>query len=262
MKILIVGATGFCGRAVTQILFDEGHEVIAHIRPNSSRLDTMSAEWSARPLTLLVTSWDQLLESLSTYAPQVIISLIGTTARHARRGEGGYEEVDYGLNARLIKSARELTSPPLIIYLSSMGIEWGKWSAYLNARVRIESALSESGLPHIILRPGMLSGASRDELRPLEKGGTLLARLLSKTLKLIGLHTLSLSYRPLDAPEVGLLIAALLTRHAPDHSMNTSHVELERSLSVTYSSLDLCMTLEELTRSDEDQARAQLNTEE
>lgn len=235
---------------------------MAHVRANSSRLDAMSAEWSAHPLTLLVTSWDELLETLSAHAPQVIISLIGTTAKHAKRGEGGYEEVDYGLNARLIQSARALESPPLIMYLSSMGIEWGKWSAYLNARVRVESALSESGLPHIILRPGLLSGPSRDETRPLEKGGTIVARVLSKALKLLGLRTLSLSYRPLDAPEVALLIATLLSRHTLGHSSRPSHAELERSLSVTYTSIDLCMILEELTRSSADQAFTQPNAEE
>ena len=221
MRVLIIGATGFCGRALTSTLAKEsGYIVIPHIRSNSRRATSVQTEWTTLGIEGLCAHWTDMREKILKLKPDVIATFLGTTKRHMRTGQGTYQEIDYGLNKLLIDIALELETPPLFIYLSSMGLEWAKWSEYLKVRVNIENTLNSSTLPHIIIRPGMLSGSSRDESRPLEHVSSLVFNTLTRIYRTLSLHQWADSIQPLDAPEVAsfLLKAISVYRQTPPSS--------------------------------------------
>jgi len=211
IKVWIAGASGFCGRALTRELAqDERFVVSPHLRPSSRRLERLSEEWERLGLRPVIAEWAELEAPFQALQPDVVVSLIGTTKRQAKRGGGSYGEVDEGLNLKLIELSRGLSSPAQLIYLSSQGVEWGRWSAYLGARMRVEAALHSSGLSGAILRPGLLSGESRDEARPLEELGARVSHTLVRLCELLKLQRLALSFKPLDAPELALIIKRTL----------------------------------------------------
>tara|TARA_B100000674_G_scaffold362956_1_gene305624 strand:- start:47 stop:553 length:507 start_codon:yes stop_codon:yes gene_type:complete len=123
---------------------------------------------------------------------------------------GSYRDIDYGLNHTLIEIARQFEKPPYFIYLSSMGVEWEKWSAYIKARADVERELKSSSLPYTVIRPGILSGESRDETRPLEALGAQLSFGISWIGHTLRWSSLSHKVRPLDAPEIASFIGHVL----------------------------------------------------
>ena len=110
----IAGATGYTGRHVTERLARLGVRTVAHVRSDSSALGAWTARFAAADAT-------------------------GKAA--------GYEAVDYGLTALLLRTLRAANVHPRFIYLSSMG------------------ASAASGLPYLIVRPSFISGSDRDERR-------------------------------------------------------------------------------------------------
>ena len=226
LKVWIAGASGFCGRGITEALAPHSRfHVMPHIRPSSRRAARLRDEWAALKVDLILEEWATVDETLSEQQPNVIVSCLGTTKRHAKSGGGSYEEVDYGLNRKLIDVAETFERPPHFIYLSSMGTEWGRWNSYLNARMRIEGDLEASKLSYSIIRPGLLSGPSRDEKRSLEGVGTWLSFSISGLYQRLGLQRLSDKTRPLDAPEVGIFVRHLIDRYASG-ARDLTHREL------------------------------------
>lgn len=210
-KVWIAGASGFCGRALTRYLANSPHyHPLPHIRPQSSRLDLLKNEWSDLGVEAIICDWIDLEQSFQEQQPQVIISCIGTTKSQAKRGGGGYQEIDEGLNIRLIKWAESLNTPPYFVYISSMGAQWGKWNAYLRARMNVEKALENSTLYHTIIRPALLSGDSRDESRIMESFGSTFSHGLARFYQALGLTHRAHKVRPLDAPEMANFIGYIL----------------------------------------------------
>ena len=211
LKIWIAGASGFSGKALVDDLYQQqGFQPIPHIRPESSRLDTLQSLWEQRGVNTEVTPWTEVHQRLLDVEPQVIISCLGTTKKHARRGGGTYQDVDFGLNEQLISAAKQCATPPHFIYISAMGADWGRWSSYLKARMDIENLLQESGLNYSIIRPAFLTGASRDERRLLEAWGATFCRYMARFLHGIGLKGTAYTVHPLDAPDLARFIRFLL----------------------------------------------------
>ena len=129
----------------------------------------------------------------------VVSSFIGTTKKQLKKEGGSYQEIDYDLNHQLIDIAK--THNSAFVYLSSMGVEWAKWNAYLQARYLVEQELQKSSLSYAIIRPGILSG-SRDHSRPAEEVGAWFSHRLANLYQKVGLQNLADGTKPLDAPEV------------------------------------------------------------
>ena len=217
LKVWIAGASGFSGRAITLLLGQQSHYLpLPHIRPTSSRLERLSAEWGELNISPQICSWDEVGARLQEYQPDVIVSCIGTTKRQARRGGGSYSDVDVALNVQLIEAAERLDSRPHFIYISAMGAQWGAWSAYLKARMDVEQLLSDSLLSCSVIRPAFLSGESRDERRSLEALGTRLCLSLARGLSRVGLRGLAHQVRPLDAPELADFVVHILNKLSED----------------------------------------------
>lgn len=243
LKVWVAGASGFCGRGAIAALArcPKRYEILPHIRPSSSRFSKLSEAWQQQGLQMIGTEWSEVEAVFKQQQPEVIISALGTTKKHARTGGGSYQDVDEGLNLRLIEWAQTYSPQAHFIYISSMGVQWGRWNAYLRARMHVEQALQASSLNYTIIRPGLLSGASRDEKRTLEAISAVFSHTLTKLYTNLGLKKQAYKVRPLDAPEMGSFIKACID----DFKLDTSGKRWQQTyeLSQLYERLEQEMEL-------------------
>jgi uncharacterized protein YbjT (DUF2867 family) len=204
----VAGATGYVGRTVVDQLRVRGVKTIAHVRPNSRKLD----EWRAKLGDDVDTSpWDvpMLAEVIKTRKITHVFVLIGTTRAQAKADaiEGDpYEAVDYGLTKMLCDAAVMAGTSPRIVYLSSIGTGPGARSPYLKARHKAEEAVRSAGLPWVIARPSIIAGkgggAQRDDGRPLEKAAAVVADGLLAAVGLVAGKTRA-KYRSITPETLG-----------------------------------------------------------
>ena len=210
-NVLIVGASGFCGQGVLRsVSTNPSLKVWAHIRPNSSSLPSMTALCNELGHTLLICPIEDLPIHIKNIEPQIIGSFIGTTKKKMKPNGLSYMDVDYGINQLLISATTPLNHRPLFIYVSSMGVEWHRWSPYLKARHLVEMELKDSDLPHIILRPGILSGPTRTERRPLEQFGAVISTKLAQVSDAVGWTSKGDDMRVLNAKHIGSVVDMLI----------------------------------------------------
>lgn len=201
----VAGASGYTGRAVVEELRRRGIETVAHVRPGSSSLGTLGRRFEALGARVDTTPWepDAMAATLGGLGPTVVFSLLGTTATRAK-GEGmeaeeAYERVDYGLTALLIDASAHSESRPRFVYLSSLGAEPGTKNAYLQARVKAEAKLRDSGLPWTVARPSFVTGPDREESRPMERLGATVADAALGLAALLGAKGVRDRYASMDA---------------------------------------------------------------
>jgi nucleoside-diphosphate-sugar epimerase len=208
--VFVAGSTGFCGQAVVIALAKHPkYQPIAHIRPTSSRLESTKKKFEDVGAIVLCCDFEDLPQQLAEIKPRIMSSFIGTTKKQMKQYGGTYQEIDYDLNRQLIEIAKVHNSA--FVYLSSMGVEWAKWNAYLYARYLVERDLQESNLSSAIIRPGILSG-SRDHSRPTEEMGAWFSHRLTTVYQKLGLQKLADGTKPLDAPEVADFVVHLLEK--------------------------------------------------
>ncbi len=221
-RAFVAGATGFTGREVVRLLVEKGVRTVAHVRPDSPRLEEWRERFSAVGAEVDATAWDKtaMRDTLVRVRPGLVFALLGTTRarmKAARRaGEDpasrSYEAVDYGLTALLIEALRETGLSLRFIYLSAAGVKETSRSAYYRARSRVEALVRSSGLAYTIARPSIISGPGRDDRRRMEQlGATVGDRLLAAAGK-IGAHRLRARY----ASTTNVRLAAALVRLALD----------------------------------------------
>src|SRR5512139_15356 len=171
-QAFVTGATGFTGREVVRLSLENGIATVAHLRPDSLRLQEWTARFTAMGALVDTTPWEEgaVTATLSRVRPAYVFALLGTTRARARtaarmgkdpRAES-YEAVDYGLTALLIRAARATGTAPRFVYLSATGTQAGSRSAYYRARWKAEEFLRSSGLPFTIARPSFIAGPGRD----------------------------------------------------------------------------------------------------
>ena len=214
MIAYVTGATGYTGQRLAVELASRGVQVIAHLRPGAQAPQALRVEGitlEERPWTL-----EAMTQALSEHRPDLIFFLVGTTKRRmsalGQRGEdpqaASYLAIDYGLAAMLLAATRAASlTQARFIYLSSMGVSAQAPGQYLQARWRFESELRASGQPHVIARPGLITGSDRQESRPLERLSGAISRAV---LAPLGATSVARRWRPTDAAE----LARALARHA------------------------------------------------
>jgi uncharacterized protein YbjT (DUF2867 family) len=227
MIAFVAGATGLTGRAVVRTLRERGIDTIAHIRPDSSRLQEWTERWEALGARVDSSAWDAdaMEAALQREAPDVVFSLLGTTQK--RRSKAGdpvantYEAVDYGLTALLMTAAGAGGRTPRFVYLSSIGAASGR-GEYMKVRQRIEAQLRDGPLPWTSVRPALILG-DRDEPRPGEAIGAAVGDGLLKVVGAFGGKRVSARYRSIRAPD----LAAGIVRWALDPSGANRVVEAD-----------------------------------
>ena len=210
-SVLIIGSTGFCGQGTLRTLTgDPSYRVIAHVRPNSRNRESLERACSDLKADVLACSFDEISEHIKRIQPTVVCSFIGTTKKKMKQLNQTYDDIDYGINQTLIDATQQLDFKPLFVYVSSMGIEWAKWSAYLMARQKVEQALASSKLPHVILRPGLLSGPTRTESRPMEHYSAIVSKSMGQLAQRLGWQKKAHEWMPLKAPQIGLIVRTVI----------------------------------------------------
>ncbi len=200
---LIFGATGFTGQAVVKHLRANNIPTVAHIRPDSARKESLTAQFEALSAAVSTATWepDAIRDLIKHAQPTLVFGLLGITAAGAKReaertGDKAptYEAVDYGLTAMAIDATAELRPDARFIYLSSLGTKASAGGAYLQARWKTEQHLRASGLAHTIARPSIITG-DRDEARPAETAGAVVLSGALGVLGALGAKRLKARYR-------------------------------------------------------------------
>jgi uncharacterized protein YbjT (DUF2867 family) len=202
MASFVAGATGFTGREVVRVLTARGERVVAHVRPDSGRVDEWRQRFASLGAEVDTSAWEPaaIMAAMKRLAPDRVFALLGTTGKRAR-GEGmsrveAYERIDVGLTLLLLEAIREAGLRPRFVYLSSIGTSEGSPSAYLQARARVEAALAASGVTFTVARPSFITGGERDDGRPIERLSAAVAGGLLAAAGVLGARRLRARYRP------------------------------------------------------------------
>lgn len=232
----IAGATGYTGRHVTERLAREGVQTVAHVRPDSAALGSWTARFTAAGASVDATAWnaDDMARTMARVRPDLVFALLGTTRSRAARDAratgvaAGYDEVDYGLSAMLLRAVRSAGVRPRFVYLSSIGARESSRTPYLAVRGRFERELKESGLPYLIVQPSFISGSDRDERRVAERVASIVTDALLRVVAVAGARTLHDRWATLsgDALAAGIVRLAL---EAPDGRVVADAADVRRA---------------------------------
>lgn len=144
MKVLVLGGRGFLGSYVATALSE--HEIItADTRPGGK-------------YHRVVDITNQKIVQQATKDIDVIVNLVGLTPLK----QGPFQEVH-------VEGVRNVlaTRKPLI-HISALGADPHSDIEYVRTKGRAEELITESKVPHAILRPSMLFGAGAELFRQLD----------------------------------------------------------------------------------------------
>jgi len=215
----VLGATGFVGREVVRQLCIRGTTTVAHVRPDSGRLEDWRRTFGELGAEVDTSPWDavQLAAALRAKRPAQLYILIGTTRSKAKSDqvEGDiYEQVDLKLTQLAALAARASEASPRLVYLSSVGADASARSAYLRARGRAEAVVQGAGLPWVIARPSLITG-EREDGRLGERSAAVLGDGLLAIASVLGGRSLRSKYRS-TTPDI-LASALIRIGEAPAH---------------------------------------------
>ena len=77
----VAGATGYTGREVVRLLVEKGVPAIAHIRPDSNRMEEWKERFGALGAEFDVTPWEEaaMTQTMARVKPSFVFALLGTT---------------------------------------------------------------------------------------------------------------------------------------------------------------------------------------
>ncbi len=228
MTAFVLGATGFVGREVVRQLCVRATPVVAHVRPDSSKLSDWRKRFAKYGATIDTSPWDAEALALGLDRAQAteLYILIGTTRGRAKADnvEGDiYEQIDYGLTKLAVAAARMSNAKPRLVYLSGMGADAKARGAYMRARGRAEDAVRGSGLAWVIARPAIITG-NRDESRAGERTAAVVGDGLLAVASAFGAKRLAARYKS-TTPDV-LASALIRLAESPEHDRVAEGAEL------------------------------------
>jgi nucleoside-diphosphate-sugar epimerase len=222
ISAFVAGATGYTGHAIVLECRRRGLETIAHARPTSKRLGILRSTCEDVGAQLDTTAWelDALRERLVQLRPALLFAALGTTRSRNREEPGAsYETVDFGLTMMLLEASRACDPAPRFVYLSAMGAGGAAIGSYMQARKRVERALASSGIPHTIVRPGLITGEDRPEDRRGERRAARLVDGLGSAARRIRLGRLHDRVRSFDGTTLASAMVAAALHPRSEHDV-------------------------------------------
>ena len=170
IRLLLVGSTGMVGRAIMERLAGDPEFDLIALARREIKLP------SGTQMRLADSSlWPEVIDHVR---PEVIVCALGTTWRKAGRDEEAFRAGDERLVLEVAQAAKE-AGVPHFVFISSVGANPLGKTLYLRVKGEVERALIKLGFKRLdILRPGLLRGIRRGDLRFLEGLGILLSPVL------------------------------------------------------------------------------------
>lgn len=198
-QVVVAGATGLVGREIIALLDARKDVAVTALVRREGRLRGLSSK-----VREVVFDYDDpaSLARLGTEIPcDVLLCALGTTLK-AAGSEEAFRRVDRDYPMALMCRLVEVEPRPTFGVVSSVGAAHPR-GFYLRTKAEMEKALFESGLPYVIVRPGLLLG-HRASFR---LGEWLSAKLLAKPYLFLArafapTSRLWWKYAPIEATEV------------------------------------------------------------
>ena len=144
-NVLVAGATGYLGKYVTKKFKNSGYWVRVLGRDNH-KLDTLNEHYDENFIAE-VTDKNSLVGVCKDI--DIVFSSIGIT----KQKDGlTYMDVDYKANKNLLDEALE-SGVKRFIYISVFGIDKLKNLKAIQAKLKFESALKDSGIDYTVIYP-------------------------------------------------------------------------------------------------------------
>lgn len=169
IRLLLVGATGAVGQAVLAL-------ALADARVASVTALTRRALPPHAKLSNVVVDFDQLAPDAPCWQVDAVICTLGTTRRIAG-SDAQFEKVDRDLPAAIARLARQGGASRFALN-TSLGADATSRNLYVRVKGQVEQLVEQVGYPSLtIVRPSLIDTA-REDKRPGEQVGLLLARVL------------------------------------------------------------------------------------
>jgi predicted dehydrogenase len=148
-RVLVTGATGFIGRHVLSALVRAGHRPVALVRdPASAREIADHVEIAHGDIT------DPVALGRSVKGADSIVHLAAAT----RTNDPEEAHAVNVLASRMLASAALAAGVRRLVAVSSIAVHREKLSTYASTKREMERVVLDSGLPSVVLRPGLVYG--------------------------------------------------------------------------------------------------------
>ena len=153
-KILVIGASGFVGRNVTQQLAADGYSVRCLARKPNKISDLAAAGCEVVQGDI---SDSASLQKATLSVDAVYISIQTAAAQHATKSSTDFMDVELAGMQNIVNACKQ-NHVSRIIYISFLGVSHDAKSSWIRGRWKAEQLLLKSGLNATIIRPGMIVG--------------------------------------------------------------------------------------------------------
>lgn len=216
MRFLVIGATGYVGRNVVSEAVRVGHDVVAHVRPDSAAGDRAAANLVAVGARVVRIAWtpEAWYRYLEANPPERIFLLLGTTASRARAAarsgtaDASQSAIDLGLTMMAVGIARTAAPEAGLVYLSALGAST-TGNEYLRVRATVEAALGSGPNPFSVVRPSFVTGSDRGESRSAERAGAFVGDAICAVLRLVGARRRAAKLASITGPALGRILVTL-----------------------------------------------------
>ena len=152
-RIAILGANGLIGHRLAVDLAAAGYPIVAIARSFTPAQDTALAGQTVVRLAAVAATGADLARCLADGQADIVVNTIGVL-QDTRPGES--LDVHAGFLERLCTAVRDLARPALIVHLSVPGRPVDDGTTFSTTKRMGEEVLRASGLPVVLLRPGMV----------------------------------------------------------------------------------------------------------
>lgn len=177
LRIALVGATGLIGQSLIRLAATRDDiRIVAIARgevpfPPGMRIEVLVADPAGWPDAIAAANADAL------------VCALGTTWRKAGRDEAAFRAVDHDLVLTVAQAAKA-AGIRQVIAVSSIGASMAAKGLYLRVKGEVEAALGKLRPARLdILRPGLLRGHRRGDLRWAERAAILVSPLSDALLR-------------------------------------------------------------------------------
>lgn len=155
MKVVVAGATGLLGRAVTESLLEAGHHVTAASRSRLPEADPLHARISWVRADVLDTA--SLVAALA--GADAVVDAVQFPNSPIEDPKKGYtfERIDLGGTRNLVDAAKQ-AGVGRFIGLSGVGAAEDARYHWLRCKWQEEQHIAASGVPYTVLRPSWIYG--------------------------------------------------------------------------------------------------------